>query len=74
MRAVAIRQEPIKLSQFLKLADIIMNGAEAKLLLEQNDILVNGSVETRRGRKLYRGDFLEFKGERYEVVLLSDVE
>jgi ribosome-associated protein len=55
-REVPIRDESIRLGQFLKLADLIDNGAEAKPLLIQGLVLVNGEVETRRGRQLVNGD------------------
>lgn len=53
---VPIRDESIRLGQFLKLADLIDNGAEAKPLLAQGVVQVNGEVETRRGRQLGKGD------------------
>ena len=53
---VRIRDESIRLGQFLKLADLIDNGAAAKPLLAQAVVRVNGEVETRRGRQLTKGD------------------
>ena len=53
---VPIRDESIRLGQFLKLADLIDNGAEAKPLLAQGVVQVNGEVESRRGRQLAKGD------------------
>ena len=53
---VPIRDESIRLGQFLKLADLIDNGAEAKPLLAQEAVRVNGEIETRRGRQLAKGD------------------
>jgi ribosome-associated protein len=53
---VPIRDESIRLGQFLKLADLIDNGAEARPLLAQGVVQVNGEVETRRGRQLGKGD------------------
>ena len=55
-RDVSIRDETIRLGQFLKLADLIDNGSEAKPLLMQGLVSVNGETETRRGRQLVRGD------------------
>ena len=55
-RDVAIRDESIRLGQFLKLADLIDNGAEAKPLMMQGLVSVNGEMETRRGRQLAKGD------------------
>lgn len=55
-RDVAIREEFIRLGQFLKLADLIDNGAEVKPLMIQGLVTVNGDTETRRGRRLEKGD------------------
>ena len=62
-RDVAIREESIRLGQFLKLADLIDNGAEVKPLMIQGLVTVNGDTETRRGRRLENGN----------VVVLGDV-
>jgi ribosome-associated protein len=56
VREIAIRGEMIRLGQLLKLADLVEVGSDAKLLLEQKLVTVNGEVETRRGRQLRRGD------------------
>ena len=56
MRDVPIRDESIRLGQFLKLADLIDNGADAKPLMIAGLVAVNGEVETRRGRQLAKGD------------------
>ncbi len=55
-RTVTIRDDSIRLGQFLKLADLVDAGGDAKALLAQGDITVNGEAETRRGRQLVRGD------------------
>ena len=56
VRGVAIRDESIRLGQFLKLADLVDRGSEAKPLLAQGMVRVNGEPETRRGRQLAKGD------------------
>src|SRR3954471_1854364 len=55
-RSVPISGENIRLGQFLKLANAIDSGADAKTLLGEDRVEVNGAVETRRGRQLARGD------------------
>ena len=55
-REVPIRDESIRLGQFLKLADLVDSGADAKPLLMQGLVLVNEERETRRGRQLVKGD------------------
>ena len=53
---VPVDDEAIKLGQFLKLANLIESGAQAKQVLAGGIVRVNGEVETRRGRQLERGD------------------
>ena len=55
-RVVPIRDESIRLGQFLKLADVVDNGSDVKPLLADGLVSVNGEVETRRGRQLAKGD------------------
>lgn len=67
MKNIEIRDEFITMQQFLKLADIIMSGGEAKMFLLANRILVNGEEENRRGKKLYKGDVIEVLGVKYQI-------
>jgi ribosome-associated protein len=59
--------DTIKLDQFLKLMCVVQTGGEAKLLIQNGDVSVNGSVEVRRGRKLVLGDRITVFGEDYLV-------
>jgi ribosome-associated protein len=59
--------EPIRLGQFLKLADAVELGSDVKLLLDAGSVEVNGVVETRRGRQLAPGDVVSVRGERLVV-------
>ena len=65
---IAVRDEVIRLGQFLKLAGVVDTGGEAKLRIQEGEARVNGEVETRRGRQLVAGDLVEFGGEVLEVV------
>jgi ribosome-associated protein len=56
---VPISDDSIRLGQFLKLAGLAESGADARLLLEDGEVTVNGEPETRRGRQLHRGDAVE---------------
>lgn len=67
-RDVEIRDESIRLGQFLKLADLIDNGAEAKPLLMRGLVSVNGEMETRRGRQLAKGDVVTLGQESVRVT------
>ena len=64
---VPIRTPEIKLEQFLKLADAVCAGGEAKHRIQAGEVTVNGEVETRRGRKLRAGDLVEIAGRRIRV-------
>jgi ribosome-associated protein len=65
---VPIRDESIRLGQFLKLADLVESGADAKELIADGEILVNGEPETRRGRQLHVGDVVEFDDRPVRVA------
>lgn len=60
---VGIRDGSIRLGQFLKLADLVDVGSEAKPLLADGSVLVNGEVERRRGRQLVRGDVVTVQAD-----------
>ncbi|MET0238028.1 MAG: RNA-binding S4 domain-containing protein [Kibdelosporangium sp.] len=62
-RDVSIRDDSIRLGQFLKLAGLAEDGAHAKELIETGDVLVNGELEYRRGRQLKLGDVVTVAGE-----------
>lgn len=64
---IHITTEYITLGQFLKLADIIQSGGEAKSYLAQNVVLVNGEIDNRRGRKLRSGDRVEINKTVYWI-------
>ncbi|ADL06800.1 RNA-binding S4 domain-containing protein [Thermosediminibacter oceani] len=67
MREVFIKTESINLDQFLKWAGAVFTGGEAKIKIRQGLVKVNGQVETRRSRKLFPGDTVEFHGETFVV-------
>jgi ribosome-associated protein len=68
MNDVPIRDESIRLGQFLKLAALIDSGADAKAAIADGLVEVNGEVETRRGRQLRPGDVVAFAGNRARVA------
>ncbi|HET8664978.1 MAG TPA: RNA-binding S4 domain-containing protein [Nocardioides sp.] len=67
VETIDLRDESIKLGQFLKLSDLVDTGADAKGLLARGLVRVNGEVETRRGRQLVSGDVVECAGRRVVV-------
>lgn len=60
--SITIDTDYIKLDSFLKLANLVMSGGEAKIVIQEGQIKVNGEVENRRGRKLYPGDTIAVTG------------
>lgn len=67
---ITIHDEFIKLGQALKLAGLVGSGVEAKILIQDGQVKVNGEVDERRGRKLYPGDVFEFDGNEVKVTAL----
>ena len=68
METIEITTEYIKLQDLLKLAAAVQTGGEAKLVIQQGDVTVNGEVCTMRGRKLRPGDDVCFNGQHYAVT------
>ena len=71
MVSIQIQTETIRLSQLLKLANVVQDGSEAKFRIANEEVTVNGEVEIRRGRKLYHGDLVEFAGDTFEVIAIN---
>ncbi len=66
---VSIRDEVIRLGQLLKFANLVSTGGEAKLRIQNGEVLVNGEIDTRRGRQLRDGDRVQLGDQ--EVVIRS---
>ena len=66
---IEIRDDSIRLGQFLKLANLIESGSDAKLVIGDGLVEVNGEVETRRGRQLTDGDRVEVGGVSVRVAV-----
>lgn len=63
MEELWIRQDPIRLDQVLKLSNWVMSGAEAKMVIQEGLVLLNGDVCLQRGRKVQVGDRVDFEGQ-----------
>ena len=63
MEKIYLREDFIKLGQALKAAGLVESGVVAKIVIEEGEVLVNGEVELRRGKKLKEGDKVSFDGE-----------
>ena len=70
MQTVQIREDEefIRLGQALKKANLVSSGVEAKIVIQDGEVLVNGEVEVQRGKKLYGGEVVTFDGESFQVV------
>ena len=67
MKEIKIETEFIKLEQLMKFASMVQTGGEAKMLINQELVLVNGEICTQRGKKIRPGDEVMFDGETYKV-------
>ena len=70
MRVVEINREPVELYKVLKFEGLVSSGGEAKLLIGDGQVMVNGEVETRRRRKMLNADVIEFRGESLQLKLV----
>ena len=68
METITITTEYIKLQDLLKLAAVTATGGEAKILIQEGQVLVNGEVCTQRGKKLRPGDTVDFGGKKLAVA------
>ena len=67
MKTIKINGDYIELGKLLKMVDVISSGGEAKYYLQDNEVLVNGELENRRGKKLYPGDVVKVEDEEYTI-------
>lgn len=68
MLEIKLKDEYIKLGQAIKAAGLVGDGVEAKLVVQDGLVMVNGQIDTRRGKKLYDGDIVSFRGEEIKIV------
>ena len=68
MQTVYLKKAPTTLSQLLKFENLVQSGGEAKFVITEGLVRVNGEVETRKGRKIDHGDVIEFEGTSLKIV------
>ena len=68
MEEIIIRDALLKLGQLLNLADMVQDGVEAKYVITDGLVKVNGEVDDRRGRKVYEGDIVSYDGKEIKVI------
>ena len=67
METIQLRGDYIKLGQALKAVNLVESGVDAKFVIQDGLVKVNGKVETQRGKKLVSGDVVEFDGETIKI-------
>lgn len=70
MKTVKIQKEPVELYKLLKFEGLAASGGEAKFLISEGNILVNGQIETRKRRKIFSGNIIEFNEHKIQVKLV----
>ena len=68
MEIIKLREEFIKLGQAMKAAGLAEDGVEAKIMIQNGEVSVNGEIDTRRGRKLYDGDIISCNGQEIKII------
>lgn len=68
MLEIKLRDEYIKLGQALKVTGVVESGADAKNEIQSGMVKVNNQVEVQRGKKLYEGDIIEYKGRLIKII------
>ena len=68
MEEIVLRDEFIKLGQALKAAGLVESGVEAKIVIQNGEVKVNGVTETQRGKKLYDGDIVTFDRDEIKII------
>ena len=72
MKEVEVSQEPVELYKILKFEGMVPSGGEAKLVVGEGMVKVNGKVETRKRKKIMSGDTIEFAGEQIKIKLAEE--
>jgi len=74
---VELNHQPVELCKLLKIADLVSGGGEAKVVISEGYVLLNGEVEYQKRKKVYHEDVIEFNGEVVQLIInetLSEVE
>ena len=67
MQVIKLRDDFIKLGQAIKAAGLVESGVEAKIVIQNGEVKVNGAVETQRGKKLTSGEIISYNGEEVKI-------
>jgi ribosome-associated protein len=72
MRDVEISKEPIELYKILKFENWVASGGEAKFVISEGHVIVNGEVETRKRKKIFSDDIVEFGKEKIRIKISKE--
>jgi len=70
---IQLDQQPIELCKLLKIADLVTGGGEAKVVISEGYVSLNGEVEYQKRKKIYHNDMIEFNGETIQVIINEDL-
>lgn len=68
MKEIKINTDIIKLDSFLKWSGAVSIGSEAKIVIQNGEVKLNGEIMTMRSKKLSKGDIVEYNGESYKII------
>ncbi|TDR22403.1 RNA-binding S4 domain-containing protein [Marinicella litoralis] len=71
MHTIEINREPVELYKILKFEGLVGTGGEAKMVIDEGLVKVNGKTELRRRNKILSGDIIEFNGEQYTIEFVE---
>jgi ribosome-associated protein len=71
IQTAQIDREPIELHKLLKFENLVQSGGEAKFVISEGLVRLNGDIETRKRKKVFDGDVVEFNGEKFRVAAIK---
>lgn len=71
---VELNHQPVELCKLLKIANLVSGGGEAKIVISEGYVLLNGEVEYQKRKKIYHEDVVEFNGEVIQLIINDDLE
>ena len=74
VKQIVVQKKPIRLGQFLKLANMVQDGLQGKIVIQNEEVLVNNVIETRRGKQLCQGDVVHYNNLTCQVHYRSSSE
>lgn len=71
---IELDQQPIELCKLLKIANLVAGGGEAKVVISEGYVFLNGEVEYQKRKKVYHNDIIEFNGETLQIIINEDLK